>query len=129
MCARGVLSSPCARFFVSRAFFLSVARWRSGDRHLQGANIPISVGQDRLILPDGAQAIAIYRGAPACVDGRRGLKPRFHGLRAGVLFLPARFFCCLKQDGQDVQDVQDELQVREALNVYRHQQEQEAKVR
>ena len=52
-CARGVLSSPCALFFGGRAFFLSV-------------------GQDRLILPDGDQAIAIYRGAPACVDGRRG---------------------------------------------------------
>ena len=50
----------------------------------------------------------------------------------GVLFLPARFFCCLKQDGQDVQDgqdAQDEPQVREDLNVYRHQREQEAKVR
>ena len=44
-------------FFGGRAFFLSVV-------------------QDRLILPDGDQAIAIYRGAPACVDGRRGLSPR-----------------------------------------------------
>ena len=40
----------------------------------------------------------------------------------GVLFLPARFFC-LKQDGQDVRDLQDERQVREDLNVYRYQQE------
>ena len=50
-CARGLLSL--------RALFLSALG-------------PVSVGQDRLILPDGDQAIAIYRGAPACVDGRRG---------------------------------------------------------
>ena len=52
----------------------------------------------------------------------------------GVLFLPARFFCCLKQDGQDGQDLQDGgLGMRrkglEDLNVYRNQQEREAKVR
>ena len=33
---------------------------------------PVSVVQDRPILPDGDQAIAIYRGAPACGCGRRG---------------------------------------------------------
>ena len=52
-CARGFLFPP-------RAFFCLSALG------------PVSVGQDRLILPDGDQAIAIYRGAPACVDGRRG---------------------------------------------------------
>ena len=56
-CARGVLSSPCALFLLVPPG-------------------PVSVVQDRLILPDGDQAIAIYRGAPACVDGRRGLSPR-----------------------------------------------------
>ena len=58
------------------------------------------------------------------LSGRRGCKPRFHGLaRGGFYLLPARAFFCLKQDCQDVQDLQDERQVREALNVYRHQQE------
>ena len=56
-CARGVF------IFSLRAFFV-------------GAPGPVSIGQDRLILPDGDQAIAIYRGAPACGCGRRGLKPR-----------------------------------------------------
>ena len=41
----------------------------------------------------------------------------------GVVFSPRAFFYCLKQDLQDLQDGQDERQVREALNVYRHQQE------
>ena len=45
----------------------------------------------------------------------------------GVVFL--RAFFCLKQDGQDVQDEQDERQVREDLNVYRHQQVYGEKVR
>ena len=63
------------------------------------------------------------------LSGRRGFKPRLHGLARGGCLLPARFFCCLKQDGQDVQDLQDERQVREDLNVYRIQQEREAKVR
>ena len=44
-CARGDFISPCALFFGGRAFFLSVV-------------------QDRPILPDGDQAIAIYRGIP-----------------------------------------------------------------
>ena len=51
--------------------------------------------------------------------------------------------CCLKQDGQDAQEEQEDTpsprdsratpktrpQVREDLNVYRHQQEHDAKVR
>ena len=64
-CARGVFVPPRAFFVVGRAFFLSV-------------------GQDRLILPDGDQAIAIYRGLPraltvgavfnrACMDCARGI--------------------------------------------------------
>ena len=69
----------CARGFLSlRALFLSALG-------------PVSVGQDRPILPYGAQAIAIYRGAPACVDGRRGLSPRLHGLRVGF-YLPRALF-------------------------------------
>ena len=46
------------------------------------------------------------------LTGRRGLKPRLHGLRAGGFISPCALFCCLKQDGQDVQDLQDGLQVR-----------------
>ena len=51
-----------------------------------------------------------------------------------TLICTARF-CCLNQDVQDVQDEQDgcRLGMRckglEALHVYRHQQEREAKVR
>ena len=37
----------------------------------------------------------------------RGLQPRMHGLRAGGFYPSARFFVCLKQDGQDEQDGQD----------------------
>ena len=46
----------------------------------------------------------------------------------GILSSPCALFC-LKQDGQDAQDLQDERQVREDLNVYRHQQECGEKVR
>ena len=53
----------------------------------------------------------------ACMDCVRGV------------FVPSARFFCLKQDGQDAQDLQDGLQVLSDLNVYRHQQEQEAKVR
>ena len=69
-CARGVLFLPARFFVVPRP--------------------PVSIVQDRRILPDGDQAIAIYRGDPACVDGRRGLKPRLHGLRAGGCLSRAR---------------------------------------
>ena len=49
---------------------------------------------------------------------------------AGGFFISLRaFFCCLNQDLQDLQDLQDCLQVREDLNVYRHQQKHDDKVR
>ena len=42
------------------------------------------------------------------LTGRRGDKPRLHGLARGEFYFSLRaFFCCLKQDGQDEQDLQD----------------------
>ena len=61
------------------------------------------------------------------------MSPRLPGLRAGVFVPSARFFVCLKQDGQDLQDLQDEAagtprKGLEDLHVYRTSAQRPEKV-